>query len=117
MRCGAAAISWPCPPRCSADAVVCCRQATASLDLETDDQIQRVVSSNFQDATMIIVAHRLQTVIGCDLIAVMDSGRIAEVGPPHQLLQNSDGLLSRLVDATGPGTARELRAQAARAQP
>lgn len=65
---------------------------------------------------MLIVAHRLQTVIGCDLIAVMDAGRIAEVGSPHQLLQDSGGLLSRLVEATGPGTAQELRQQAARAQ-
>lgn len=65
---------------------------------------------------MLIVAHRLQTVIPCDVIAVMDSGRIVDFGSPHELLKRGDGLLARLVGAMGDETAAALRKDAAEAE-
>jgi len=61
------------------------------------------------------VAHRLQTVIDFDKILVMDEGKVAEFGHPHQLLQIENGIFSSLVQDTGENSARELRARARRA--
>lgn len=45
----------------------------------------------------------------CDLIMVMDDGRVAEMGPPSELLRKADGHFTALVDACGPEAAAHLR--------
>jgi len=65
-------------------------EATSSVDGETEEVMQRLIEEEFRDSTVITVAHRLETIMTCDLIAVMDRGRIVEYGTPRELLQRKD---------------------------
>ncbi|XP_076291898.1 uncharacterized protein LOC143214568 [Lasioglossum baleicum] len=88
-------------------------EATANIDNQTDALIQQTIRTRFADCTVITVAHRLNTIIDCDRIIVMDAGRIEEFGCPHELLRdNPDGVFSQMVENTGPTMARMLRQQA-----
>jgi len=87
-------------------------EATASLDQQTDAIIQSAVRTHFKDSTVIVVAHRLHTIIDCDQVLVIDEGRAVEQGSPAALLANKDGEFHRLVEATGPVTSKELHALA-----
>jgi ABC-type multidrug transport system fused ATPase/permease subunit len=58
-------------------------EATASMDLNSDKTIQDLVSSKnsvFSKSTVIIIAHRLQTIANCDLVYVLDDGKLVEKG-------------------------------------
>jgi len=65
-------------------------EATANVDLETDNFIQQKLKNSFKNCTVLIVAHRLATVIDSDKILVMDAGRGTEFDHPFKLLANSD---------------------------
>ncbi|KAJ4467870.1 ABC protein [Lentinula aciculospora] len=74
--------------------VVILDEATASVDLETDKRIQDTIRSEFQDRTLLCIAHRLRTIIGYDRILVMDAGQVAEFDTPLNLFQR-DGSIFR----------------------
>ena len=61
-------------------------EATSSIDLATEIRVQRAFDRLMEGRTCIIVAHRLSTVMNCDVIAVMDAGRIVEQGTHAELL-------------------------------
>ncbi|KAI0925971.1 hypothetical protein AcV5_008554 [Taiwanofungus camphoratus] len=67
-------------------------EATASVDYETDKRIQETIANEFQDRTILCIAHRLRTIIGYDRICVMDAGGIAEFDTPANLYSMSDGI-------------------------
>ena len=50
---------------------------SASVDYETDRNIQDTIAREFKDRTILCIAHRLRTIIGYDRICVMDAGQIA----------------------------------------
>ncbi|GAM21228.1 hypothetical protein SAMD00019534_044030 [Acytostelium subglobosum LB1] len=87
-------------------------EATASVDSNTDALIQQTVRAKFSDCTILTIAHRLNTIMDSNRIMVLDAGRISEFDTPHNLLQNTDGLLSWLVDETGPQNSQVLRKMA-----
>ncbi|KAI8620137.1 P-loop containing nucleoside triphosphate hydrolase protein [Chytriomyces sp. MP71] len=84
-------------------------EATASVDIETDTYIQKVIREDFADATVICIAHRLGTLIDYDRILVLDAGRVKEFDTPHNLLGIPDSAFSSLVDETGAANAKMLR--------
>jgi ABC-type multidrug transport system fused ATPase/permease subunit len=61
-------------------------EATANVDMQTDEYIQKALRLDFKDATVITVAHRLNTIIDYDRIAVFEQGSIVEFGSPKDLL-------------------------------
>ena len=91
---------------------ICRVSATASVDSATDALIQEMLRTRFQNTTLFTIAHRLETIVDYDTICVMQQGQCMEFGSPHVLLQNSSGIFSSFVDATGPEKAAELRRRA-----
>ncbi|KAB8254971.1 P-loop containing nucleoside triphosphate hydrolase protein [Aspergillus pseudonomiae] len=73
-------------------------EATSNLDSETDRRTQQVLKDAFNGCTFISVAHRLDTIINFDRIAVLDAGRLVEFDTPQRLLAR-DGLFRRMVSA------------------
>lgn len=71
-------------------------EATASLDVENETLIQSALSRLIQKKTVLVIAHRMRTVAGADKIVVLADGRVAEEGPPAELLR-TDGIYSRMV--------------------
>jgi ATP-binding cassette subfamily B protein len=70
-------------------------EATSALDSRTENAIQAVLSSALRGSTLILIAHRLSTVVSADEIIVMEEGRIAERGTHFELLE-AGGLYSAM---------------------
>lgn len=72
-------------------------EATSALDSESEDIIQRAIENLGQDKTIIIIAHRLQTIRNADKILVLNEGKVAEAGR-HEELMAAEGIYSRFVE-------------------
>lgn len=70
-------------------------EATASLDPENEELIQRAISNLIADKTVLVIAHRLRTITGADHIIVLDKGELAEQGTHEELMENK-GLYDKL---------------------
>jgi ATP-binding cassette subfamily B protein len=75
--------------------IVLLDEATASLDPENEAQVQKAISELVKGRTVIVIAHRLYTVIGADKIAVLEKGRLVEEGTGAELLAKN-GLFAKL---------------------
>lgn len=67
----------------------------------TDKLIQNTIRSQFNDCTVLTVAHRLNTIIDSDRILVLDAGHIVEFDTPQKLFENNEGIFRKLFDETG----------------
>ncbi|KAF9560868.1 P-loop containing nucleoside triphosphate hydrolase protein [Agrocybe pediades] len=75
-------------------------EATSAVDDETDTIIQSNLRKTLgHEITVIIIAHRLQTILDANRIMTLDKGRLVEFETPDQLLANPESLLRKLVDA------------------
>ncbi len=75
--------------------VILLDEATSSLDPENEVLIQQAISALVEDKTVIVIAHRLQSVSNADQIVVLDDGRIAEQGD-HNTLLEKNGIYAKL---------------------
>ncbi|KAF3450334.1 hypothetical protein FNV43_RR06414 [Rhamnella rubrinervis] len=87
-------------------------EATSAVDVGTDAIIQKTIREEFKSYSMMIIAHRLNTIIDCDRILVLDAGRVLEYDSPEKLLSNEESAFSRMVQSTGPANAKYLRSLA-----
>ena len=76
--------------------VILLDEATASLDAENETKIQSGISELVRNKTVIIIAHRMRTVLGADHIVVLDAGTVAEQGTPAELMAKQ-GEFARMV--------------------
>ncbi|KAL1476550.1 hypothetical protein MTO96_036420 [Rhipicephalus appendiculatus] len=67
-------------------------EATAAVDMETDDLIQATIRREFADCTIITIAHRLNTILDYDRVIVLDSGEIAESDSPRELMKRETSI-------------------------
>ncbi|XP_063312149.1 ATP-binding cassette sub-family C member 3 [Pelobates fuscus] len=75
-------------------------EATAAIDLETDDLIQTTIRTQFEDCTVLTIAHRLNTIMDYTRVLVLDKGKIAEFDTPANLIA-SKGIFYGMVKDAG----------------
>ncbi|XP_042488176.1 ABC transporter C family member 3-like [Macadamia integrifolia] len=71
--------------------------ATASVDTNTDNQIQQTLRQHFSGSTILIIAHRITSILDVDMVLLLDNGLIMEYDSPTNLLENKSSLFSKLV--------------------
>ncbi|CCH58178.1 hypothetical protein TBLA_0A03800 [Henningerozyma blattae CBS 6284] len=76
-------------------------EATAAVDVETDQLIQETIRSAFKNRTILTIAHRLNTIMDSDRILVLDKGEIKEFDSPQTLLGDKDSLFYSLCEQAG----------------
>ncbi len=76
-------------------------EATAAVDLETDDLIQKTIRTEFADCTVLTIAHRINTILDYDKIMVLDKGELVEYDSPDTLLKNNDSMFYGLAKDAG----------------
>uniref|UniRef100_A0A0P4ZLR4 ABC-type glutathione-S-conjugate transporter n=1 Tax=Daphnia magna TaxID=35525 RepID=A0A0P4ZLR4_9CRUS len=76
-------------------------EATAAVDLETDDLIQATIRKEFKEGTVITIAHRLNTILDSNRVMVLDKGEIKEYAPPDELLANKNSLFYSMARDAG----------------
>ncbi|NXI34942.1 MRP3 protein, partial [Galbula dea] len=74
-------------------------EATAAIDLETDDLIQMTIRTQFEDCTVLTIAHRLNTIMDYTRVLVLDNGTIAEFDTPANLIASKGIFYSMAKDA------------------
>ena len=74
-------------------------EATSAVDKETDAATQRVIRANFQESTMIVIAHNLSSVVDFHKILVLNEGNLVEQGPPKDLFNNKGAFCKMVTDS------------------
>lgn len=76
-------------------------EATAAVDLETDDLIQQTIRREFADCTVITIAHRLNTIMDSSRVLVLDKGEIREFDSPENLLKDKKSIFYSMAKDAG----------------
>ncbi|MBO9192623.1 MULTISPECIES: ABC transporter ATP-binding protein [unclassified Rhizobium] len=77
-------------------------EATSALDTESEAAVQKALDEAMTGRTVVVIAHRLSTVVRADKIVVMQQGRVVEEGNHETLAKRSDGLYARLNNLQRP---------------
>ncbi|MHC1699611.1 MAG: ABC transporter ATP-binding protein [Humidesulfovibrio sp.] len=88
-------------------------EATSSLDTKSEKQIQQTIMRLKGSVTMILVAHRLSTVEGCDRLVWIESGRVRQIGTPAEVLPGYRAVLAQHGQPDGQGNGQENGQEAA----
>ena len=83
-------------------------EATANVDHNLDARLQKAIRRAFKSRTVITIAHRLNTVMHCDRVLVMDNGSVAEFDSPHNLATNEDSQFRQMIAANGADQEQRL---------
>ena len=67
-------------------------EATASIDVNTENIIQKAINNLLNDSTILTIAHRIKTVLNSDRILVLDNGEVIEFDNPKTLLANKNSM-------------------------
>lgn len=89
--------------RASTGNILLLDEATSQLDQDAEHIVQQVIHRCFSDHTVVAIAHRLDTIIGYDLVAVLDEGNIVEFGAPKDLLLQPSSVFKDLWDKQQSG--------------
>ncbi|KAG0301037.1 hypothetical protein BGZ98_008669 [Dissophora globulifera] len=81
--------------------VLCLDEATAAIDVETDNAIQRALRREFAGCTVLTIAHRINTIMDSDRILVLEKGGVVEFDAPQVLLQRKDSMFHSLASQSG----------------
>ncbi|RWS30364.1 hypothetical protein B4U80_09452 [Leptotrombidium deliense] len=73
--------------------IICLDEATASIDYKTELVIYQTIRKSFQNSTVLMIAHKIESVLKCDKVIVMDNGKVSEMASPNDLLNNKQSLL------------------------
>ena len=76
--------------------IVLLDEATANIDVITEEIIQKLINEEFKGATVLTIAHRLNTIIKSDQIIMLDQGQLIETGSPKELLNDPTSNFSNL---------------------
>jgi len=79
-------------------------EATASIDYQTETEIMTYLYEKVQGKTLIMIAHRINTVMLCDEVMVMEEGRIVERGAPSQLIADEGSRFGRMYNQLNTNT-------------
>ena len=71
-------------------------EATANIDMATEEKIQKALDIVFKNSTVITVAHRIKTIINYDKILVLEKGNVMEFDTPENLLKDTNSLFFKL---------------------
>jgi len=77
--------------------VVILDEATANIDMITEQKIQALITQHFKDSTMLTIAHRLNTIIHSDKVLVLSFGKIKEYDSPQKLMADPNSDFSALL--------------------
>ena len=78
--------------------IVLLDEATASLDVENETQVQAALSELLQGKTVLVIAHRMRTVDNADKIVVLEGGSVVEQGSPAELREKPEGRYRRMLE-------------------
>ena len=69
----------------------------SAVDTETDEKIRAALDRDLKGATTVIISHRINTLLGCDNVLVLEKGRVSQLGTPAELLEQH-GVFRRIYD-------------------
>ena len=90
--------------------VVLLDESTASIDPENETKIQQAIGKLIENKTVLIIAHKLRSVVDCDKIVVLNEGGLAEKGT-HETLMAEKGLYHRLYTLQNESLAWKVNAR------
>jgi len=72
--------------------IVLMDEATANIDIKTEQIIQKLINEEFADSTVLTIAHRLNTIINSDRVLVLSKGEVEEYDDPQTLLEDTESM-------------------------
>ena len=84
-------------------------EATASIDEATDNKIQEMIRTEFNNVTVLTIAHRLRTIIEYDRIMVLEDGELVSFDTPLNLIQAGEGIFHTLINENAPEFFNEMK--------
>lgn len=86
--------------------IVVLDEATANMDPEMEKMIHKIILDNFCNCTLLIIAHRLESILDCNKVMVLEKGEIIEYAPPSVLLEDKKSMFSVMVRNAGLETTK-----------